>query len=180
MSGMNASAVPGEQSDAEIVYGLASSSLGTVLVARKATGVCAILLGDSAERLKRDLGEIFRNYKFTRQDQALSSEISAAVDIAERPWAPFQPPLAIGGTEFQRIVWSAVSEVPPGSTVSYSEIARRIGAPASLRAVAGACAANILAIAIPCHRILRSNGTLSGYRWGLERKRKLIEREKRH
>jgi AraC family transcriptional regulator of adaptative response/methylated-DNA-[protein]-cysteine methyltransferase len=177
---MNASVVSHDSSKAEIAYALAPSSLGTVLVARKPAGVCAILFGDCPDRLHRDLGDIFKNRKLARQDQEMAPELSAAVALAERPWTPFQPPLDIQGTEFQRVVWSAVSQVPAGTTVSYSEIARRIGAPASLRAVAGACAANVLAIAIPCHRILRSNGTLSGYRWGLERKRKLLEREKQH
>jgi AraC family transcriptional regulator of adaptative response/methylated-DNA-[protein]-cysteine methyltransferase len=164
---------------AEIAYAIAPSALGEVLVARRPAGVCAILFGDNSNRLERELGQIFRDAKLARKEELLQSELAAAVELAERPWAAFRLPLSIGGTEFQRRVWSAVREVPPGTTVSYSEIARRIGAPGSLRAVAGACAANVLAIAIPCHRILRSNGTLSGYRWGLERKRKLLERENR-
>lgn len=171
--------VSGEHSAAEIAYAIGKSSLGEVLVARRPAGVCAILLGDDPDRLRRDLGEIFPNCAISNNDGALARELAAAIGLAERPWAAFEPPLAIGGTEFQRRVWSAVRDVPPGETVSYAEIARRIGAASSLRAVAGACAANVLAIAIPCHRILRSNGSLSGYRWGLQRKRALLEREKK-
>ena len=175
---MDPAQVFGEGSHDEIAYAVGPSTLGAVLVARRPAGVCAILLGDSPERLRRELGEIFPGADLTRKDQALARELTAAVGLADRPWAPFAPPLAIDGTDFQRRVWSAVQAVPPGDTASYAEIARRIGAPSALRAVAGACAANVLAIAIPCHRILRSNGTLSGYRWGLERKRRLLEREK--
>ena len=98
----------------------------------------------------------------------------------EEPWRKFDLPLDIRGTEFQRQVWRELREIPPGTTTTYTEIARRIGAPKALRAVAGACAANVLAIAIPCHRVVRSNGSLSGYRWGLERKRQLIQRELNH
>jgi len=167
-----------DQSRNRITYALGVCSLGMILVAARPAGVCAILLGDDPERLKKDLAEIFPDCELAAPEGALALELGAAVELVERPWAPFAAPLAIGGTPFQRRVWSAVSDVPSGETVSYSEIAGRIGAPAALRAVAGACAANILAIAIPCHRVLRSNGTLSGYRWGLERKRKLLEREK--
>jgi AraC family transcriptional regulator, regulatory protein of adaptative response / methylated-DNA-[protein]-cysteine methyltransferase len=179
MSGAELLSFSGDPSRSEIFYALGASSLGTVLVARKPQGVCAILLGDDPDRLERALAEIFPESARAPTDDALAPELAAAIDLAERPWAPFAPSLAIGGTEFQRRVWSAVRAVAPGTTVSYAEIARRIGAPSALRAVAGACAANVLAIAIPCHRILRSNGTLSGYRWGMERKRRLLEREQR-
>jgi AraC family transcriptional regulator of adaptative response/methylated-DNA-[protein]-cysteine methyltransferase len=179
MSGAEPSSLSGDPSRSEIFYALGASSLGTVLVACKPQGVCAILLGDDPDRLERDLAEIFPDSARAPIAEALAPELAAAIALAEQPWAPFEPSLAIGGTEFQRRVWSAVQEVAPGTTVSYAEIARRIGAPSALRAVAGACAANVLAIAIPCHRILRSNGTLSGYRWGMERKRRLLEREQR-
>jgi AraC family transcriptional regulator of adaptative response/methylated-DNA-[protein]-cysteine methyltransferase len=169
--------IAGEQDRSEVFYALGDSTLGQVLVARRPEGVCAILLGDDPFRLERDLAEIFPDAALERADERLAVDLAAAVDLADRPWLDFAPKLAIGGTEFQRRVWTAVRDVAPGATVSYSEIARRIGAPSALRAVAGACAANILAIAIPCHRILRNNGTLSGYRWGLDRKRRLLERE---
>ena len=161
-----------------IAFAAARTSLGTVLVASRAGAVCAILLGDSEERLARELGAIFPDAPCEMRRQALGPELAAVVALAERPWMEFEPPLAIGGTPFQEKVWAALREIPAGATVSYAEIARRIGAPSALRAVAGACAANVLAIAIPCHRVLRSDGSLSGYRWGLERKRILIEREK--
>jgi AraC family transcriptional regulator of adaptative response/methylated-DNA-[protein]-cysteine methyltransferase len=161
-----------------IAFASAQSSLGMVLVARRADGVCALLLGDGDERLRRELAASFPDALCERRQDALRPEIAAAVALAENPRAAFEPPLSIGGTPFQKKVWAALHEIPAGATVSYAEIARRIGTPSAVRAVAGACAANVLAIAIPCHRVLRSDGSLSGYRWGLERKRILIEREK--
>ena len=146
----------------------------------QASGVCAILLGDDPERLARDLGEIFPDSARCPQRRCARAPSWLPQSVLRNgPGRRSSRSLAIGGTEFQRRVWSAVRALQPGETVSYAEIARRIGAPSSLRAVAGACAANVLAIAIPCHRILRSNGSLSGYRWGMERKRKLLEREQR-
>ena len=175
---MDSKRISGDQGQDEIAYAVGESGLGSVLVARRPEGVCAILLGDSPERLRRELGEIYPDSDLARRQTALAAELAAAVRLADCPAEPFEPPLAIDGTDFQRRVWSALREIKPGETVSYSEIARRIGAPSALRAVAGACAANVLAIAIPCHRVLRNNGTLSGYRWGLERKRALLELEK--
>jgi len=172
MSGMHRPAC------AKISFATAPSTLGTVLVARQSAGVCALLLGESAEALEGELRKIFPQQSIDRDEHVLEGDLAAAVEVAERPWLRFAPPLAVEGTPFQRRVWSALRDIPAGTTVSYAEIARRIGAPSALRAVAGACAANVLAIAIPCHRVLRRNGTLSGYRWGLERKRALIERER--
>ncbi len=163
---------------AGVAFASAQTSLGRVLVARRSDGVCAILLGDGDERLMRDLAAIFPDTACERRQDALRPELAAAVALTENPGAAFEPPLSIGGTPFQKKVWAALHDIPAGATVSYAEIALRIGAPSALRAVAGACAANVLAIAIPCHRVLRSDGSLSGYRWGLERKRALIEREK--
>lgn len=140
-----------------IAFAAARTSLGTVLVARRADAVCAILLGDSDERLARELAAIFPDTPLEMRQKALEPELAAVVALAEKPWAAFEPPLAIGGTPFQKKVWAALREIPAGATVSYAEIARRIGAPSALRAVAGACAANVLAIAIPCHRVLRSD-----------------------
>lgn len=176
------------QAGSEIAFALGCSSLGKVLVARGAHGICAILLGDEPQRLIRDLGALFARDRLievgTREDAALSSSLEEAVHAAEQaveaPWRKFDLPLDIRGTEFQLRVWRELREIPAGTTTTYTEIARRIGAPKALRAVAGACAANVLAIAIPCHRVLRSNGSLSGYRWGMERKRQLIEREQNH
>jgi AraC family transcriptional regulator, regulatory protein of adaptative response / methylated-DNA-[protein]-cysteine methyltransferase len=162
----------------KIAFAIAPAVLGKILVARRSEGVCAILLGDSVESLARELETIFPDSPREMRQVALQPELAAAVALAERPWTPFEPALAIGGTAFQNKVWAALRQIPAGVTVSYAEIARRIGKPSALRAVAGACAANLLAIAIPCHRVLRGDGTLSGYRWGSERKRMLLEREK--
>jgi AraC family transcriptional regulator of adaptative response/methylated-DNA-[protein]-cysteine methyltransferase len=165
----------------EIAFALGRSSLGEVLVARGADGICAILLGDDPKSLIRGLGEIFIRDRFEhRLDAPLAEAVEAAVQAVDEPWRKFALPLDIRGTEFQRRVWRELREIPAGTTTSYTEIARRIGAPKALRAVAGACAANVLAVAIPCHRVVRSNGSLSGYRWGMERKRQLIEREQNH
>jgi AraC family transcriptional regulator of adaptative response/methylated-DNA-[protein]-cysteine methyltransferase len=178
MAGMKATRVAGIQGGSEIHYAVGATSLGSVLVARSAGGVCAILLGDDSQGVIRDLRAQFVGAKLLDDKSGMAETVAAAVASVERPGRPFDPPLDIGGTEFQRKVWRALREIPPGTTTSYSEVARNIGSPKSLRAVAGACAANILAIAIPCHRVLRSNGSLSGYRWGMERKRILLEREK--
>jgi AraC family transcriptional regulator of adaptative response/methylated-DNA-[protein]-cysteine methyltransferase len=174
----------GSDPGSEIAFALGCSSLGKVLVARGPHGICAILLGDDPQRLIRDLGALFARDRLidvgASPDAALSSAVEAVVQAVEAPWRKFDLPLDIRGTEFQRLVWRELREIPAGTTTSYTEIARRIGAPKALRAVAGACAANVLAIAIPCHRVLRSNGSLSGYRWGMERKRQLIAREQSH
>jgi AraC family transcriptional regulator of adaptative response/methylated-DNA-[protein]-cysteine methyltransferase len=168
-------------SPGEVAFALGRSSLGEVLVARGANGICAILLGDEPKSLVRDLGALYtRDRLIGSEDASLLAAVQAAERAVEEPWRKFDLPLDIGGTEFQRRVWRELREIPAGTTTSYTEIARRIGAPKALRAVAGACAANVLAIAIPCHRVLRSNGSLSGYRWGMERKRKLIELEQSH
>ena len=119
-----------------IAFAAARTSLGTVLVASRAGAVCAILLGDSEERLARELGAIFPDAPCEMRRQALGPELAAVVALAERPWMEFEPPLAIGGTPFQEKVWAALREIPAGATVSYAEIARRIGAPSALRAVA--------------------------------------------
>jgi len=168
----------------EIAFALGRSSLGEILVARGDKGICAILLGDDSKSLIRDLGDLFARDRLVgaqaSPDPALAEVLEAAKQAVEEPWRKFDLPLDIRGTEFQLRVWRELREIPAGTTTTYTEIARRIGAPKALRAVAGACAANVLAIAIPCHRVLRSNGSLSGYRWGMERKRQLIEREQNH
>lgn len=173
MSGSNANAIP----VGEIAYGFGRSSLGTVLVARSDIGVCAILIGDDPKKLVDQLQERFDASPLREDESGLRDALTAIVALAEEPWRGLGLPLDIRGTPFQRRVWRVVCDIPPGETVSYAEIARRIGEPKALRAVAGACAANILALAIPCHRVLRSNGSLSGYRWGLARKRALLAQE---
>jgi AraC family transcriptional regulator, regulatory protein of adaptative response / methylated-DNA-[protein]-cysteine methyltransferase len=182
MSGMNTRSVRAGETRAEIAFALGRSSLGEVLVARRRGGVyggvCAILLGDSPQQVIRELSAHFAGAVLIEGDPELEQPISAASEAVEQPWRPLVLRLDIRGTDFQKKVWEALRKIPPGTTTSYAQVAQTIGAPKALRAVAGACAANRLAIAIPCHRVLRSNGSLSGYRWGMERKRRLLEREK--
>jgi AraC family transcriptional regulator of adaptative response/methylated-DNA-[protein]-cysteine methyltransferase len=140
-------------------------------------GVAAILLGDDPEDLVRDLQDRFPNARFIGGNRDFESYMAQVVGFVEVPQIGLNLPLDVRGTAFQKRVWKALQEVPPGTTVSYSEIARRIGAPTSGRAVANACAANNLAVAIPCHRVIRNDGSLSGYAWGVERKQALIDRE---
>ncbi len=153
------------------------TELGCALIAVSAQGVCAILLGDERAVLEADFHRRFPNVA----GSGLSADRDRLVDdvlaVIDAPAAPVTFPLDARGTPFRRRVWAALREIPPGETANYADIARRIGAPTAIRAVAGACAANPVAIAIPCHRVVRSDGALSGYRWGIERKRALLEKE---
>ncbi len=160
-----------------IHFAIGECSLGAILVAASSRGVCAILLGDDPEALARDLQDRFRDAELVGGDSAFEQLVARVVGFVESPRLGLDLPLDIRGTAFQQRVWQALREVPPGSTASYADIARRIGSPKAVRAVAGACAANALAVAIPCHRVVRLDGALSGYRWGVERKRTLLERE---
>lgn len=160
-----------------IQYACARCALGQVLAAWSALGVCAILMGDSEAELEAELAERFPRATRERADQALSDRIRAVVALVEEPVRGLDLPLDIRGTAFQRRVWEALRALPAGTKATYTEIAEAIGAPKSVRAVAGACAANALAVAIPCHRVVRSDGGLSGYRWGVERKRALLDSE---
>ena len=153
--------------------------LGSVLVAGTAKGICAILLGASAKALQRELRERFPMAQFHRADQVFTRAVSQVVRFVDAPGVGLALPLDVRGTVFQQRVWQALQEIPAGATASYSDIARRIGAPRAVRAVASACAANALAVAIPCHRVVRGDGTLSGYRWGVARKRALLHIESR-
>lgn len=161
-----------------IRFAHARCSLGFVLVAATERGVCSILLGDEPESLRADLERRFPRADVAPAAGELGPLVERAVALVDAPARGVELPLDIRGTAFQRRVWQALSEVPPGSTRSYSELARDIGAPKAVRAVARACAQNPLAVAIPCHRALGKQGALTGYRWGLERKRALLEREK--
>lgn len=156
---------------------IAESSLGAVLIAQSPRGVCAILMGDDPEALVRDLQDRFPKAELIGGDAGFEALVAKVVGFIEAPALGLDLPLDIRGTAFQQRVWQALREVPAGSTASYTEIAERIGAPKSVRAVAQACAANALALAIPCHRVVRNDGGLSGYRWGVERKRELLDRE---
>ena len=164
-------------SGASIRFAIGECSLGSILVAASEKGVCAILLGDDPEALARDLQDRFPNAALTGGVADFDAWVAKVVGFVEMPRLGLDLPLDVRGTAFQQRVWRALSEIPVGSTVSYSEIARKIGAPQSVRAVAQACGANHLAVAIPCHRVVRSNGVLTGYRWGVERKRALLDRE---
>jgi AraC family transcriptional regulator of adaptative response/methylated-DNA-[protein]-cysteine methyltransferase len=140
-------------------------------------GICAILLGDDAQRLVQDLQDKFPNAELIGGDAQYEALMAQVVGLIEAPENGLALPLDIRGTAFQQRVWQALRAIPVGETVSYADIARRIGAPKAVRAVAGACAANVLAVAIPCHRVVRNDGAVSGYRWGVERKQALLEKE---
>ena len=152
-------------------------SLGRVLVAATGKGVCAVLLGNDAKALERDLQRRFPAVKLLMADEQLREWAARVVELIEAPQLDRALPLDVRGTEFQRRIWQALREIPSGVTASYQEIAKRVGAPEAVRAVAQACAANAVAVVIPCHRVVRSDGSLSGYRWGVDRKRALLARE---
>jgi AraC family transcriptional regulator of adaptative response/methylated-DNA-[protein]-cysteine methyltransferase len=164
---------------AAIRFAVGECSLGSILVAQSDKGVCAILMGDDPSELVRNLQDSFPQAELIGADGAFEWLVAQVVGLIEAPDVGLDLPLDVRGTAFQQRVWRALREIPVGATVSYSEIARRIGAPKAVRAVAGACAANALAVAIPCHRVVRNDGALSGYRWGVERKRALLDREAR-
>jgi AraC family transcriptional regulator, regulatory protein of adaptative response / methylated-DNA-[protein]-cysteine methyltransferase len=165
--------------NAEIRFAVGESSLGSILVARSERGVCAILLGDDPDALARELQDRFPRATLIGGDAGFEDLVARVVGFVEAPGLGLDLPLDVRGTAFQQRVWQALREIPAGSTVSYTEIAGRIGSPKAVRAVASACAANPLAVAIPCHRVVRTDGGLSGYRWGVERKRALLQREAR-
>jgi AraC family transcriptional regulator of adaptative response/methylated-DNA-[protein]-cysteine methyltransferase len=161
----------------EIRFAVGECSLGSILVAQSERGVCAILLGDDPGKLVRDLQDRFPRANLIGSDAEFERLVSKVVGFIEAPALGLDLPLDIRGTAFQQRVWQALREIPAGSTASYADIADHIGAPNSVRAVAQACAANALAVAIPCHRVVRNDGALSGYRWGVDRKRALLKRE---
>jgi len=163
--------------DTEIRFAIGQCSLGAILVAQSDAGVCAILLGDDPDALARDLQDRFPHARLIGGDADFEQLVATVVGFVEAPALGLDLPLDVRGTAFQQRVWQALRQVPAGRTVSYTEIAQRIGAPRSVRAVAQACGANTLAVAIPCHRVVRHDGALSGYRWGVERKRALLDRE---
>jgi AraC family transcriptional regulator of adaptative response/methylated-DNA-[protein]-cysteine methyltransferase len=165
------------KSNNRIRFALGECSLGSILVAISEKGVCAISLGDDPEVLISDLQDRFAQVELIRGDGEFEQWIAQVIGFVEAPVLGLDLPLDIRGTAFQQRVWQALRQIPIGQTVSYTGIAQRIGAPKAVRAVASACAANSLAVAIPCHRVLRSDGKLSGYRWGIERKAELLRRE---
>lgn len=164
---------------ADIRFAIGQSSLGAVLVAASDKGVCAIFLGDNPEQLIMDLEKVFPHARLLGGERDFETMVAKVIGFVEAPGIGLDLPLDLQGTAFQKRVWQALQKIPLGKTVSYSDLAAMIGAPKSFRAVAGACAANKLAIAVPCHRVVRNDGGLSGYRWGVERKRDLIDRERK-
>jgi len=162
---------------ASIRFAVGECSLGAILVAATDKGVCAILLGDDPDRLVRDLQDRFPRARLIGGDRGFAHLVAEVVGFVERPALGLELPLDVRGTAFQRRVWQALREIPVGATASYRDIAERVGAPKAVRAVARACASNVIAVAIPCHRVVRTDGALSGYRWGVQRKRALLARE---
>ena len=162
---------------AAIRFAVGQCSLGAILVAATEAGICAISFGDDPDALVRGLQDRFPGADLLGGDPAFEETVARVVGLVEAPGQPFDLPLDIRGTAFQQRVWQALRALPAGATASYRDIAAAVGAPAAVRAVARACAANTLAVAIPCHRVVRSDGALSGYRWGVERKAALLRRE---
>ncbi len=160
-----------------IRFALGQCSLGAIAVAQSQHGVCAILVDDDPQAVLQQLQDLFPKAKLIGDDPDFDQLVAHVVGAIEHPNIGIHLPLDVQGTAFQERVWQALREIPPGTTVSYAELATRIGSPKAVRAVANACGANKLAFAIPCHRVVRSNGELGGYRWGLARKQQLLQRE---
>ncbi len=161
----------------ELWFAIGASSLGAILVASSERGVASILIGEDPNALAENLQDRFPRARLIGGDRAYEKLVAQVIGFVEEPRLGLNLPLDVRGTAFQQRVWQALREIPAGGTASYAEIAARIGSPKSVRAVAGACAANNLAVAIPCHRVVRNDGALSGYAWGVDRKRTLIARE---
>jgi AraC family transcriptional regulator of adaptative response/methylated-DNA-[protein]-cysteine methyltransferase len=175
--GMTPTDFRGGGDGASIRFAVGACSLGSVLVAATDRGVCAILLGDDGGVLERDLRQRFPRARLIGGDRGFDALVASVVRLVETPALGLGLPLDVRGTAFQQRVWQALREVPAGTTTTYTRIAARIGAPKAVRAVAHACASNALAVAIPCHRVVRRDGALAGYRWGVRRKRALLARE---
>lgn len=163
----------------QIRYASARTSLGLVLAAATDTGVCAIFLGDSEAALVRNLSERFPKAELVAAKRSFGKLLGDVVAAIEMPARAAALPLDIRGTAFQQRVWAALRDIPAGETATYAEIARRIGRPKAVRAVGAACGANPIAVVVPCHRVVGQDGKLTGYRWGVERKRALLERERK-
>lgn len=177
MLGMTPSRYRAGGANEEIKFAVGQTSLGAILVASSAKGVAAILLGDDPDELVRNLQDRFPKAHLVGADRDYEALVARVVGLIEAPRIGLDLPLDVRGTAFQQRVWQALREIPVGEAASYAEIAQCIGSPKSVRAVAGACAANNLAVAIPCHRVVRKDGSPSGYAWGVERKRALLDRE---
>ena len=163
--------------NATIKFAVGECSLGSILVAQSEHGICAILLGDDPDALVRDLQDRFPRANLIGGDRQFEGVVATVVGFVESPEIGLHLPLDVRGTTFQQRVWRALRSIPAGKTVTYTQLAKRIGMPKAVRAVASACASNAIAVAIPCHRVIRNDGALSGYRWGVERKRVLLDKE---
>jgi AraC family transcriptional regulator of adaptative response/methylated-DNA-[protein]-cysteine methyltransferase len=175
--GMTPKAFRAGGSGASIRFAIGACSLGAILVAATDKGICAILMGDDPELLARDLQDRFPRAELRGADADFEATVAKVVGLVEAPAIGLDLPLDVRGTAFQQRVWQALRAIPSGATVSYAELAARVGVAAGARAIAGACAANPIAVAIPCHRVVRQDGSISGYRWGVERKAALLKRE---
>ncbi|MBQ2647199.1 bifunctional transcriptional activator/DNA repair enzyme AdaA [Achromobacter dolens] len=175
--GMTPTAFRKDGEGVEIRFAVGQCALGALLVAASDTGICEIALHEDPEQLVRNLQDRFKAARLIGADREFEQWMAAVVGFVENPAVGLHLPLDVRGTAFQRRVWEALREIPVGTTATYTDIAERIGSPRSVRAVARACATNNIALAIPCHRVVRTDGSLAGYRWGIERKRELIERE---
>ena len=158
-------------------FSIGESSLGRVLVAQSDRGIAAVLIGHDADALRRDLEARFPRASLVETSAEASAVAARVIRFIESPGCTLDVSLDLRGTEFQQKVWRALQDIPTGATATYTEIATRLGLPTAVRAVAAACGANPVAVVVPCHRVVRSDGGLAGYRWGVERKRTLLERE---
>ncbi len=177
MLGMKAQQFQRGGAEVTLRYGSVPCALGILLLAATERGICRIDIGDCAQDLIDAMQRQFPRARFEPMDAQIEQWLRELVQFIERPHAALQLPLDIQGTAFQRQVWQALRDIPLGTTTSYTELAARIGKPKAVRAVATACASNTFALVIPCHRVIRGNGDLAGYRWGIERKRELLQRE---
>jgi len=168
---------PGSKVEGPIRYAVGQTVVGKILIGRSENGVCAIFLGSEATALLSQLAGEFPGVELQSAQAALQVELGQVTAFIDKDTAEGVVNLDIGGTPFEQRVWQALCGIPAGETRSYGEVAQHLGVPEAVRAVAGACAANVLAVAIPCHRVVRSNGELSGYRWGVDRKRALLSKE---
>ena len=164
--------------DRQILFSTGECIFGAVLVARSDRGVCAILLGDDPRALERDLRQRFPEHEVCDAYVGLEPLVSEVVRFLAAPHTRLELALDLRGSALEQRVWNALREIPPGATESYSGVARRLGVETTAKEVGKACAANPLAAAVPCHRVVRKDGSLGGYRWGLRRKRALLERER--